>query len=965
MANDISKIKLPDNSVVNLVDKTSGYKKTDENVKQEASSGNYNYEVLLAGTSSTSTETTTARKSTGLKFNPSTSNLSVTKINGVTVGDNPKFTDTTYSAGTGLSLSDTTFNHSNSVTAGTASGDASKTLTWGGTFTIPSVTYDAQGHITQKGTTTMTMPANPNSDIKVRQSLAANTDNTNRPLLLGYSATTDTTANVDNLAYRNNSIYANPSTGTITATKLVGDISGGTGLTQTQVTTALGYTPVNDASYVHTDNNFTTTLKNKLDGIATGAEVNQNAFSNVGVKVGSTTTTVAADSKTDTVTLIQGDNVTLTADTTNDTVTIAAKDTTYSEATTSAAGLMSATDKTKLNGIATGAEVNQNAFSNIKVGSTTVAADAKTDTLELVGSNVTLAPDATNDKVTIELTQSNVTGALGYTPYDSTNPSGYTSNTGTVTSVTINTASGTPITVNSTSAITTSGTRTITHSNSGVTAGTYRSVTVNATGHVTAGTNPTTLSGYGITDAKIASGVITLGSNTIKPATLDADGKVPTSQLPSYVDDVLEYASQSDFPATGETGKIYIALDTNKTYRWSGTTYVEISASLALGETSSTAYRGDRGKVAYDHATDSSRLTTAKTSGFYKIATTSEGHVASVTAVAKSDITGLGIPGSDTNYYHTTGSWSGLTYTATANGGAGALAFTLPTGSTATTVAAGNHTHATSIAADSGTSQLAMTANTKYKLTAGGTTYIFTTPVDTTYESKAAASGGTAVSLVTTGEKYTWNSKADGTHTHTLSLAADTGTSSISLAANSKYKLTAGGSTYVFTTPTDNNTTYTFANGTNGFTVTPLGGTAQTVTVTPSIANNVTGSGTSGYLTKWNGANTVTNGPALGSSTTTYLRNDGTWATPANTDTNVTQAVLSDSAAVWRKVALGNSYSNSEGATASEVTSIEYVSNALEYQNSTGTLNSTKFRVNHAANIEYNTATQSLDFVFT
>lgn len=78
-------------------------------------------------------------------------------------------------------------------------------------------------------------------------------------------------------------------------------------------------------------------------------------------------------------------------------------------------------------------------------------------------------------------------------------------------------------------------------------------------------------------------------------------------------------------------------------------------------------------------------------------------------------------------------------------------------------------------------------------------------------------------------------------------------------------------------------TTYTFANGTNGFTVTPLGGTAQTVTVTPSIANNITGSGTSGYLTKFNGTNTVTNGPQLGSDTTKYLRNDGTWQVPPNT----------------------------------------------------------------------------------
>lgn len=83
-------------------------------------------------------------------------------------------------------------------------------------------------------------------------------------------------------------------------------------------------------------------------------------------------------------------------------------------------------------------------------------------------------------------------------------------------------------------------------------------------------------------------------------AELDSTGKVPSSQLPSYVDDVLEYASISSFPSSGDTGKIYVAKDTNKTYRWSGSEYIEISASLALGETSSTAYRGDRGKTAYD-----------------------------------------------------------------------------------------------------------------------------------------------------------------------------------------------------------------------------------------------------------------------------------------------------------------------------------------------------------------------------
>ena len=85
-------------------------------------------------------------------------------------------------------------------------------------------------------------------------------------------------------------------------------------------------------------------------------------------------------------------------------------------------------------------------------------------------------------------------------------------------------------------------------------------------------------------------------------AELDGTGKVPSSQLPSFVDDVVDYANLAAFPVTGESGKIYVALDTNLTYRWSGSVYVEISPSLALGETSASAYRGDRGKIAYDHS---------------------------------------------------------------------------------------------------------------------------------------------------------------------------------------------------------------------------------------------------------------------------------------------------------------------------------------------------------------------------
>ena len=141
-------------------------------------------------------------------------------------------------------------------------------------------------------------------------------------------------------------------------------------------------------------------------------------------------------------------------------------------------------------------------------------------------------------------------------------------------------------------------------------------------------------------------------------------GVIAAANLPSFVDDVIEgYYSSSKFyktkspdgvyatEITGEAGKIYVNLDDNKTYRWSGSAYVVISETIALGETSTTAYRGDRGKTAYDHA---SAHGSAFASGLYKITTNAAGHVTAATAVVKADITGLGIPGQDTVYTHPT-----------------------------------------------------------------------------------------------------------------------------------------------------------------------------------------------------------------------------------------------------------------------------------------------------------------------
>lgn len=145
------------------------------------------------------------------------------------------------------------------------------------------------------------------------------------------------------------------------------------------------------------------------------------------------------------------------------------------------------------------------------------------------------------------------------------------------------------------------------------------------------------------------------------------NGTIAAANLPSFVDDVLEgYYNSSDSKFyknynaankaysdvyTGETGKIYVDLADNKTYRWGGSSYVVISDTIALGETSTTAYRGDYGKAAYDHAVAHG---SAFDSGLYKVQTNSEGHVTGATAVVKEDITGLGIPAQDTVYTHPT-----------------------------------------------------------------------------------------------------------------------------------------------------------------------------------------------------------------------------------------------------------------------------------------------------------------------
>ena len=236
------------------------------------------------------------------------------------------------------------------------------------------------------------------------------------------------------------------------------------------------------------------------------------------------------------------------------------------------------------------------------------------------------------------------------------------------------------------------------------------------------------------------------------------------------------------------------------------------------------------------------------------------------------------------------------------------------------------HTHPLSIATDTGNSQLSMSANTKYKLTAGGSTFIFTTPPDSDtkvtsstnhytpstasgQDKTASASGATAAWSIDVVKGVTLNTDGKG-HVTGISVTSgkipgnpntDRYVNAASFADDStntatspvKMTLTRAGSDTATVTANIPKVSSTSAG------VVPKGaavssqsqstkflredGSWAAPSYTSIPSNNVTGSGTSGYLTKWNGTNSITNGPKLGSSTTTFLRNDGEWATPDGT----------------------------------------------------------------------------------
>jgi hypothetical protein len=258
---------------------------------------------------------------------------------------------------------------------------------------------------------------------------------------------------------------------------------------------------------------------------------------------------------------------------------------------------------------------------------------------------------------TLSLTSGQVTGALGFTPYDSANPSGFITSSGSITGSAATLTTGRTITLTGDVAYTSDSfngsanvTGTATLASVG-TAGTYTKVITDAKGRVTSGTTLADTDIPGLDASKITSGVI------------DA------ARLPRYVDDVVEAAHLAAFPATGETGKIYVALDTNKVYRWSGSAYVYITSGAVdsvAGKTGVvTLVKGDVGLGNVDNTADSAKsvasaaiLTTARTIG----------------GVSFDGSASINLPGVNaTGNQNTTGTAANVTGTvAVANGGTGA-----------------------------------------------------------------------------------------------------------------------------------------------------------------------------------------------------------------------------------------------------------------------------------------------------
>ena len=255
--------------------------------------------------------------------------------------------------------------------------------------------------------------------------------------------------------------------------------------------------------------------------------------------------------------------------------------TSHAVATTALAGFMAAADKTKLDGIAIGATANVGTVTAVTGTAPIVSSGGTAPVISISAATTTVAGSmSATDKTKLDAISGTNTGDETVTTIKS--KLGITTLTGS------NTGDQTTITGNAGSATVLQTARTI----NGVSFNGSANITINAVDAT----------------ARVASSLLGVANGV---ATLAADGKVPATQLPSYVDDVVEAANLAAFPATGETGKIYVALDTNKTYRWSGTVYIYITSGAVdtvAGRTGTVVLTSsDVGLANVDNTADSAK----------------------------------------------------------------------------------------------------------------------------------------------------------------------------------------------------------------------------------------------------------------------------------------------------------------------------------------------------------------------
>ena len=318
-------------------------------------------------------------------------------------------------------------------------------------------------------------------------------------------------------------------------------------------------TRVNQLSSVNMGNYATTAtteaIKSDISGLTTSVGSNETKISALEANLSSyvpTSRTINGTALTSNITITKVESATTSTNVNGYTVAknvpsnAKFTDTTYDDVTTSTRGLMTAADKTKLDGIASGAT---------KYSHPTFT--AKTSGFYKIAVN-----NEGHVTGTTNVEKSDITGLIGGTP----SLEGHTHDDRYYTETEVNT----------------------------------KLKTKSNTGHTHTKSEIIDLATWARADTKPSYNFSEIGGSV--DVTRQLSGKIPEANLPSYVDDVLEYNSKSNFPMSGETGKIYVDISTNLTYRWGGSAYVEISPSLALGETSGTAYRGDYGAIAYAHS---------------------------------------------------------------------------------------------------------------------------------------------------------------------------------------------------------------------------------------------------------------------------------------------------------------------------------------------------------------------------